>query len=163
MKNILALDLGTNTGFALYDKKIKSGVKHFKASRFEDVNCRFEKFEDFLHEVRKNCGVLGLSKIYFEAVRRHIGTDAAHCYGGFMAVLIVFCGRNKISYQGVPVGTIKKHITGKGNADKVAVIKAIQALGFNPKDDNEADALALLDYALAQEGAASSNSKCGKS
>jgi Holliday junction resolvasome RuvABC endonuclease subunit len=51
----------------------------------------------------------------------------------------------------VPVGTIKKHITGKGNADKLAVIKAVQALGFNPKDDNEADALALLSFAMKQE------------
>jgi hypothetical protein len=38
-----------------------------------------------------------------------------------------------------PFSTIKKHTTGKGSADKLAVIKAFQALGFNPKDDNEAE------------------------
>ena len=55
-----------------------------------------------------------------------------------------------IAYEGVPVGTIKRHATGKGNADKASVIAAVQALGFNPVDDNEADALALLDWAIAQ-------------
>jgi Holliday junction resolvasome RuvABC endonuclease subunit len=38
----------------------------------------------------------------------------------------------------------------KGNADKAAVIAAVKALGFDPADDNEADALALLHWAIAQ-------------
>jgi Holliday junction resolvasome RuvABC endonuclease subunit len=58
----------------------------------------------------------------------------------------------KIPYRGVPVGTIKRHITGRGNADKDAVIAAVRALGFDPVDDNEADALALLDWALRYGG-----------
>jgi Holliday junction resolvasome RuvABC endonuclease subunit len=58
----------------------------------------------------------------------------------------------KIPYRGVPVGTIKRHITGRGNADKDAVIAAVRALGFDPVDDNEADALALLDCALKTGG-----------
>jgi Holliday junction resolvasome RuvABC endonuclease subunit len=52
----------------------------------------------------------------------------------------------------VPVGTIKRHVTGRGNADKDAVIAAVRALGFDPFDDNEADALALLDWALRNGG-----------
>ena len=51
--------------------------------------------------------------------------------------------------RGVPVGTIKRHVTGKGNADKQAVIDAVRKLGFAPADDNEADALALLHWATA--------------
>lgn len=151
MKIILALDLGTNCGFAYSSgKKIKSGVRNFKATRFESADRRFVHFRAFLEEVQK-ASILGIVMVYFEEVRKHIGVDAAHCYGGFKATLTTFCDDHKISYQGVPVGTIKKHITGKGNADKLAVIKAIQAKGFNPKDDNEADALALLDYALKLE------------
>jgi hypothetical protein len=30
------------------------------------------------------------------------------------------------------------------------VIEAVRRLGFNPADDNEADALALLNWAIAQ-------------
>jgi Holliday junction resolvasome RuvABC endonuclease subunit len=52
----------------------------------------------------------------------------------------------------VPVGAIKRHVTGRGNADKEAVIAAVRARGFTPADDNEADALALLDWALKNGG-----------
>jgi Holliday junction resolvasome RuvABC endonuclease subunit len=50
------------------------------------------------------------------------------------------------------VGTIKKYIAGKGNADKPAVINAIRARGFNPADDNEADAIAILLWAIETAG-----------
>ena len=52
-------------------------------------------------------------------------------------------------YLGVPVATIKRHVTGKGNASKDEVVKAVRARGHAPKDDNEADALALLDWAIS--------------
>ena len=44
------------------------------------------------------------------------------------------------------------HVTGKGNADKAAVIAAVRARGFNPADDNEADALAILLWATETQG-----------
>ena len=51
------------------------------------------------------------------------------------------------------MGTIKKHATGKGNASKEEVMKAMRELGHPVTDDNEADALALLHWALdTQEG-----------
>jgi Holliday junction resolvasome RuvABC endonuclease subunit len=67
-----------------------------------------------------------------------------------MATLTAWCEHHKIPYQGVPVGTIKKHATGKGNAGKEDMIKAMQALGHPVTDDNEADALALLHWSLEQ-------------
>ncbi|MBM3273404.1 hypothetical protein FJY94_09270, partial [Candidatus Kaiserbacteria bacterium] len=66
--------------------------------------------------------------------------------------LTAWCEHHQIPYQGVPVGTIKKHATGKGNAGKAEMIAAAKALGFAPVDDNHADALALLDWAMAQGG-----------
>jgi Holliday junction resolvasome RuvABC endonuclease subunit len=93
-----------------------------------------------------------LDAVYFEEVRRHVGVDAAHAYGGFLAHLTAWCEHHQIPYQGVPVGTIKKHATGKGNADKAAMMAAVRAKGFLPADDNEADALALLLWAMATQG-----------
>ena len=52
----------------------------------------------------------------------------------------------------MPVGTIKRFIAGKGNADKQAVIDAVRARGFDPADDNEADALAILLWAIETQG-----------
>ena len=74
--------------------------------------------------------------------------DAAHAYGGFMGHLTAWCEHHNIPYQGVPVGTIKKHATGKGNAGKSEMIVAAKVRGHNPVDDNEADALALLHWAI---------------
>src|SRR4029078_2415372 len=96
--------------------------------------------------------VAGLSAIYFEEVRRHAGTDAAHIYGGLLATLTAWCEQRRIAYQGVPVGTIKRFIAGKGNADKAAVIAAVRARGFSPADDNEADAIAILLWAMETDG-----------
>ena len=79
-----------------------------------------------------------------------ISAPRGHAFGGYLAHLTAWAEANKIPYQGVPVGAIKRHIAGKGNADKAAVIDAVRKLGFQPADDNEADALALLDWAIAQ-------------
>ena len=52
----------------------------------------------------------------------------------------------------MPVGTIKRFATGKGNADKAAMIAAVRGRGFEPADDNEADAIAILLWALETHG-----------
>ena len=61
-----------------------------------------------------------------------------------------WCEQRAIAYQGVPVGTIKHFITGKGNSNKQAVIEAVRARGFRPADDNEADAIAILLWAAGK-------------
>jgi Holliday junction resolvasome RuvABC endonuclease subunit len=148
---MLALDLGTRTGWALLavDQTITSGSETFKPGRFEGGGMRFLRFKRWLTEIKQSTD--GLDAVYFEEVRRHAGVDAAHAYGGFMAHLTAWCEHHEIPYQGVPVGTIKKHATGKGNASKDEMIAAMQARGFRAADDNEADALALLMWAMARE------------
>ena len=94
----------------------------------------------------------GLARIAFEEVRSHAGTDAAHLYGGFLAHLSAWCEERGVAYEGVPVGTIKRFATGRGNADKAAMIAAVRARGFAPADDNEADAIALLLWATDPQG-----------
>ena len=147
---ILALDLGQRTGWAVRsrDGAIASGVQEFRPGRFEGGGMIWLRFRAWLQEVDETSGGVGV--VVFEEVRRHLGTSAAHAFGGYLAHLTAWAEANKIPYQGVPVGTIKRHITGKGNADKQAVIEAVRKLGFQPADDNEADALALLNWALAQ-------------
>ena len=151
---LLALDLATTTGWALRsrDGHITSGSESFKPTRFEGGGMRYLRFKRWLTEV-KQCADR-VDAVYFEEARRHAGVDAAHAYGGFLAHLTAWCEHHQIPYQGVPVGTIKKHATGKGNASKAEMIAAARARGFNPQDDNEADALALLVWAVAQEGVA---------
>ena len=147
---ILALDLGQRTGWAVRsrDGAIASGVHEFRPGRFEGGGMIWLRFRAWLQEIDETAGGVGV--VVFEEVRRHLGTTAAHAFGGYLAHLTAWAEANEIPYRGVPVGTIKRHIVGKGNADKQAVISAVKALGFQPADDNEADALALLDWAIAQ-------------
>ena len=148
----LALDLGTQTGWAIGGRGhyTTSGTISFKPNRFEGGGMRYLRFANWLDELERLVG--GISEVYFEEVRRHLGVDAAHAYGGFLGGLTSWCEVKGIPYLGVPVGSIKKHITGKGNAGKRKVMEAVRAKGFKPTDDNEADAIALLDLILTQKG-----------
>jgi len=145
---ILALDLGTYTGWAVAtcDGVISSDTQPFKPQRFEGGGMRFLRFRRWLNEMLSLTPHINV--VYFEEVRRHAGVDAAHAYGGFLATLTAWCEHHNIPYQGVPVGTIKKHATGKGNASKEDMVAAARKRGHDPIDDNEADALALLHWAI---------------
>jgi hypothetical protein len=149
---ILALDLGTITGFALLTGAgtIVSGTVSFRPSRYDGGGVRYLRFRAWLDSVATDAGGIGV--IHYEEIRRHVGTDAAHVYGGLLATLTAWCEQRGIAYQGVPVGTIKRFIAGKGNADKATVIAAVRACGFAPADDNEADALAILLWAIETQG-----------
>ncbi|BCO30091.1 hypothetical protein TspCOW1_01940 [Thiohalobacter sp. COW1] len=145
---VLCLDLGTHTGWALRstDALITSGTAVFKHDRYQGGGMRFLRFKHWLDTMLAT--VTRIDAIYFEEVRRHLGVDAAHAYGGFLAHLSAWCEQHDIAYEGVPVGTIKRHITGKGNAGKAQVIQAVRQRGHHPTDDNEADALALLHWVI---------------
>ncbi len=149
---ILALDLGTTTGWALRDGDglITSGTVSLRPGRFDGGGMRYLRFANWLAEIDRLSGPM--AAIWFEEVRRHAGTDAAHVYGGLMATLTAWAEQHGVPYQGVPVGTIKRHVTAKGNAGKEAVLAAIRARGFSPADDNEADAIALLLWAVETAG-----------
>jgi hypothetical protein len=145
--NILALDLGTTAGWAMWRSgRVYSGSHFFSASRHEGGGMRFLRFTRFLEEFRAQSSD-ALSCCY-EEVAAHRGTHAAHIYGGFHACLTSWAENGAIPYLGVPVGTIKRYATGKGNASKTDMLAAIRARGYAPCCDNEADALSLLLWAM---------------
>lgn len=147
MTTVLALDLGSTTGWALRlaDGTVFSGTMDFRPGRYEGGGFRYLRFRAWLDEIEARAK--HIDRVHFEEVRRHTGTDAAHVYGGFLAHLTAWCETKHIPYQGVPVATIKRYITGKGNASKPAMIAAVHARGHQPIDHNEADALAILIWA----------------
>lgn len=151
-RTILALDLGTTTGWAIrsVDGLITSGTTSFRPSRYDGGGMRYLRFTNWLTELERLSGPI--AAIWFEEVRRHAGTDAAHVYGGLMATLTAWAELRGVPYQGVPVGTIKRHATGKGNANKSAMIAAARDRGFSPADDNEADAIAILFWVIETQG-----------
>lgn len=140
---ILCLDLGTKCGWVINGKD--NGVWDLRASKFESVGRRYLNFKSTLEIA---IGHSEVKTIFYEEVRNHRAIDAAHVYGGLVAVLQTVALERGIEYQGVPVGTIKKHATGKGNADKEGMVRAATKLfpSVNVIDDNHADALCLYSY-----------------
>lgn len=145
----IGLDLGTFCGFSVmccapdkgtalisgtWDCSIKAG--------HDSPSLRVLKFRTHLRDY------LALSPdiLFYELVRAHKGVQAAHVYGAFLEAMQEECDAAGVPYQGIGVSEIKKHITGKGNAGKPAVIKAVQdKFDIIVGDDNEADAIAITD------------------
>ena len=147
---LLALDLGTHTGWALRRPSgaIESGTQVFAPMAFEGEGRRFLRFRSWLHDTKRLCDTRGepLTIIRYERVngaRWRNAAAAAVCLG-LRAHLEAWAEHHEIEYDGVSTGDLKRSATGKGNADKPAIIAAVRARGFSPADHNEADALALL-------------------
>lgn len=143
---ILALDLGTRMGWALGSPdgaQLFTGWEDLKQDRYAGGGMRYLKFKHWLDNLTEKPDA-----VWYEEVRRHAGTSAAHVYGGFQATLTAWCEHNNVPYASVPVGTIKKHATGKGNASKSEMLTAALRAGRDITDDNEADAFWLLRYVL---------------
>lgn len=151
---ILALDLGTSTGWAIRmaDGCKVSGRSSFRPGRHEGAGMRYLRFLRWLADLYSAAGQI--RAVYYEEVRHHAGVDAAHCYGGLLSHLQAWCEERGIPYQGAPVGTIKKHATGRGNAKKAEMIESAKLRGFEippgDGDDDEADAACILEWALAE-------------
>jgi len=145
----IALDLGSQTGYAvvLQSGAKMSGTLDYRPKKHENWSARFDKLRRFLDNLEAIEDVEG---VWYEEVRRHNGTDAAHIYGAFLGALTGWCDKRDASCVGVAVGTIKKFATGKGNAGKGAMIAACEdRFGVPPIDDNEADAVCLREYVLS--------------
>ncbi|MFY2608251.1 hypothetical protein [Achromobacter ruhlandii] len=148
--NILALDLGTKLGWAVRarDGAVWHGTEVFTPRKSWTPGQRWLRARSFVTDLVVRHQVHAIA---YEDVKRHVGTDAAHAYGAFLCLVQMVADSHRAALMPVGVGTIKKHWTGKGNADKAAMEAQARARGFRPESDNDADALAILHWAVAQE------------
>ncbi|CAB3846456.1 hypothetical protein LMG3482_01895 [Achromobacter deleyi] len=148
--NILALDLGTKLGWAVRarDGAVWHGTEVFTPRKSWTPGQRWLRARSFVTDLVVRHQVHAIA---YEDVKRHAGTDAAHAYGAFLCLVQMVADSHRAALMPVGVGTIKKHWTGKGNADKAAMEAQARARGFRPETDNDADALAILHWAVAQE------------
>jgi len=149
-QNVLALDLGRRTGWC-YGTRIgskDSGVHEMYDLRgfrhnYEDGE-RFNALRSFVHTLDGQLG--GLDVVAFEDVHpsAHKSARQTQLYQGMRANLMSWADTHYVTCIPVPVGTIKKALTGSGRAKKEDVIAAVTELGYRPFDDNEADAIAVM-------------------
>jgi len=142
---ILALDPATKCGWAHSDGI--SGVWDCSIRRDESGGMRLIRLKSKLNEVYK---ASPFKILVYEAARNAAPAmqGALVVQATLQSVIVVWCEENGIEYRGYSPSEIKKHATGKGNANKAAMIEAAQKK-FKVKvaDDNEADALWILDLA----------------
>lgn len=143
---ILALDLGTNLGFA-YGKKeiIKSGSINLKKLALKDQPVPFLIFSALDHIVKD----FKPNLIVAEIIRCHgsNGLKTAHFYGALLFCLKEWCYQNDVTLKFAEVMSIKKIFTGNGKASKDMMKKYAQKLGYHTNSYDEADAIAIWTLA----------------
>lgn len=148
---ILALDQATKTGWATNaSAMITSGVQNFALKRGESPGMRYIRFDAWLGTMRNN---LMPDLIVFEDGFRR-GGAATEVAFGLRAHIQAFAAKYEIEVTSIQNTVLKKHATGKGNAGKELMVEAakIKWPWIPIQDDNEADALWLLDYAMKEFG-----------
>jgi Holliday junction resolvasome RuvABC endonuclease subunit len=122
---VIGIDPGTACGWALLaadGSRIGSGTWDLRPRRHEGGGMRYLRARRMLAELLDAAGPDVV--LAYEEVRRHMGVDAAHVYGGIVAQVAALCEERGVPYRGVPVGTVKKAATGNGSASKGAMVEA---------------------------------------
>lgn len=149
-RKILALDLGTKTGWATnapsvimhgtrtFDGEI-SGWKYLAFKRWLDVEIERLEIQHIVYEETFS-----------------MGAYAARVLHGFLAILQYvyaehYSTEQRFTIQKVHPGTLKKFATGNGHAKKPQMMEACyKKFHYMPADDNECDAIWLLEFSIRQ-------------
>ncbi len=141
---ILAIDPATKCGFA--HSCGVSGTWDLSVRRDESAGMRLIRLRGKLNELFESEPA---SLLVFEAARHAAPKmqGALVVQATIQGVLILWAEDHGVEYRGYSPSEIKKFATGKGNASK-ADMMAAAVERFGPVgDDNEADALFLLELA----------------
>lgn len=143
---ILALDPATHTGWAHTDGA--SGVWDLSVRRDESGGMRMVRLKSKLNEIKRACGV---DLVVFEAARHAaVGMQGALVYQSeLQGVIKLWCEENDVEFRGYSPAEIKKHATGKGNANKEKMLAAAQTKSITERwgliqSGDQADAVHLM-------------------
>lgn len=175
-KTILGLDLGTSCGYAycfvnkdnIFKPKIYAGQLDLSAGPYDSGAIRFIKLRQFLAVIKPDLVAFEDVRYTppntgFQSVGAVIARAATACewFGALKATMATWCEAQGIPSTGIPIGTIKKRATGKGNANKADIISAcnkefgmdFEVDGYeNSGVDNIADAVYVCSILLEQYG-----------
>lgn len=190
-KTVLGLDLGTNCGYSycfINDRlrpspgsnevQIYAGQLDLSAGPYDSGAIRFLRLRHFLSAIKPDL-------IAYEDVRYTppggkgfvsagalLARAAPACewFGALKATVSTWAEENGIPCTGVPIGSIKKRATGKGNANKSDIIKACNEefkFDFDPEGyestgaDNIADSVFVCALIVETYGLGLQEKKVG--
>lgn len=144
--NVLAIDPATKTGWATASHY---GVWNIKRKANETDGIKWLRFRKLLTEYVEEFSINLIA--YERPGGRHSGSLIHH--SKIVGIIEEFCAERNIEYKGYSSTQIKKIATGRGNANKAAVVSAAQTeLSYTGDDDNEADALWLYELVCQELG-----------
>jgi hypothetical protein len=176
MATVLGLDLGTNCGYSycfvddrINKSRIYAGQLDLSAGPYDSGAIRFIRLRHFLSAIKpdliayEDVRYTPPSGTGFMSAGALLARAAPACewFGALKATVSTWAEENSVPCTGMPIGTIKKRATGKGNANKVDIIKACNnefGFDFDPEGyessgvDNIADSVYVCALAVEQYG-----------
>lgn len=159
---VLAIDIATSTGLAF------GGAGDVPLTKVVDLGHGRSQDRRFAKALRLAEGFVEARKPDFVALEAPIGQGSSTILIGLYACISGQVRKMGIPQATYPINSIRKHFIGKhltvkdypglskdeARAEiKRVVMNRCRALGWTVDTDDEADACALLDYALAKNGA----------
>lgn len=145
MKRILALDLATESGWAVQrgDGVVVTGIAVF-VSRL-NPGWRWSRFYGWLNDlIEFEKPELVVYESPFVHMKHRSGLGLSY---GFVALTELLASKHEVKCYGVAPRALKKWATGHGNADKLTMLRFARSMGWNLSNDNEIDARFLLHFA----------------
>ena len=168
MANVLGLDLGRQSGFALASPRYLAGWKPRSAiegPRASNAGLVYGAWklgvegavvESWYVKLWENLcdlhSVSPLDLVAFEMSNTQTvkSEKALFTVFGLPVVVMTWCKLHGVEQHRIKNNQLKKHAAGHGWAQKDAIEAAANRLGWQPQDDNVADALFVLDLCLTE-------------
>ncbi len=147
---IMGIDTSTKTGFVILDEDahvLKVGVFHYKPEEN-----RFSRFEKYVRDLQHIMQLYEVDLVMIEgyAFAGKFNNSLQYELG---AVIRMMMHRDDMLFIEVPPTSLKKFVTGKGNAKKDLMLLGVyKRWEFDTEDDNEADAYGLTQFGRAMIG-----------
>ena len=149
MTNTLALDIAVSTGWAGHlDDEVKHGTVDYREAAKRGLGCLGYHFHGWLADM---VHTYDIETLFIERPFGH-GTNADRLKGMVMIAHTVAYAHD-VKVKEYAASQIRKALIGcspKRTIAKKMIMAWAGEQGFNPANDDEADAIALLTYGLAE-------------
>jgi Holliday junction resolvasome RuvABC endonuclease subunit len=151
MKNVLALDMATRSGFAaLKDGHLFSGAWENPICYSHSPGPFFSAWRTYLAQAHR---WYEPEIVAWEFTPPARGISATMIHVGMLTRVQEWAWRNEMTTMSIYPTTLKKFTIGSGRAEKSEMVAAMRKRWKLPrlKDEDEADALAVLAWAVTQK------------
>lgn len=154
---LLCLDLATRSGWSIWapGEPVRYGSFRLPDGQYHDLGHRLLRYGNWLGQ---RISDERPQRIYYEApwVGPQTSQDTVKLLFGLASMTAMLGAKTGVKTVEQNNASVRKHFLGRANTTgrkeiKKRVMAACADIGWAPKNDDEADALALLDFAVHVE------------